>query len=213
MAKGILGKKIGMTQVFDENGTLIPVTIVDVADNVVLQQKTQEVDGYVATQVGFETKREKLSNKPELGHVKKANTAPKRFIKEIRFRDALKNELSDLEVGTQIKADLFSVGEVVDITGVSRGMGFEGSIKRHNQSRGPMAHGSRYHRGPGSMGAIKGNMKGKNLPGHMGAETVTVQNLKVVAVDLENEILLISGSVPGSKSGFVMVRSAAKEVK
>ena len=213
MAKGILGKKIGMTQVFDENGTLIPVTIVDVADNVVLQQKTQEVDGYVATQVGFESKREKLSNKPELGHVKKANTAPKRFIKEIRFRDALKNELSDLEVGTQIKADLFSVGEVVDITGVSRGMGFEGSIKRHNQSRGPMAHGSRYHRGPGSMGAIKGNMKGKNLPGHMGAETVTVQNLKVVAVDLENEILLISGSVPGSKSGFVMVRSAAKEVK
>ena len=212
MAKGILGRKIGMTQIFDENGVLIPVTVVDVADNVVLQQKTVEVDGYVATQVGFETKRNNLSNKPELGHVKKANTAPKRFIKEIRFKE-VQNELSNLEIGAQIKADIFAAGEVVDITGTSRGMGFAGSIKRHNQSRGPMTHGSRYHRGPGSMGAIKGNMKGKNLPGHMGNETVTIQNLKVVAVDTENEILLISGSVPGPKSGLVMVRSAIKDVK
>ena len=212
MAKGILGKKIGMTQVFDENGVLIPVTVVDVADNVVLQQKTVEVDGYSATQVGFETKRDKLSNKPEMGHVAKANTAPKRFIKEIRFKNA-QNELAGLEVGTVIKADIFNVGDVVDIQGTSRGMGFEGNIKRHNQTRGPMSHGSRYHRGPGSMGAIKGNMKGKNLPGHMGSETVTVQNLKVVAVDLENEVLLISGSIPGPKKGFIMVRSAIKSAK
>lgn len=212
MAKGILGKKIGMTQVFDENGVLIPVTVIDVADNVILQQKTVEIDGYVATQVGFETKREKLSNKPETGHVAKANTAPKRFIKEFRFKNA-QNELAELAVGAEIKADIFTVGDVVDIQGTSRGMGFEGNIKRHNQSRGPMSHGSRYHRGPGSMGAIKGKLKGKNLPGHMGAETVTLQNLKVVAVDLENEVLLISGSIPGPKRGYVMVKSAVKGQK
>lgn len=212
MAKGILGKKVGMTQVFDENGVLVPVTVIDVADNVVLQQKTVEVDGYAATQVGFENKREKLSNKPELGHVAKAKTAPKRFVKEIRFKTA-QNELAGLEVGTAIKADIFAAGDVVDVQGTSRGMGFEGNIKRHNQSRGPMSHGSRYHRGPGSMGAIKGKLKGKPLPGHMGAETVTIQNLKIVAVDLENEVLLISGSVPGSKRGYVMVRSAIKSAK
>ena len=153
MAKGILGRKIGMTQIFDENGVLIPVTVIDVEGNVVLQQKTVEVDGYQATQVGFESKREKLSNKPELGHVKKANTAPKRFVKEIRF-DALNNELLALEVGTEIKADLFTAGEDVDVTGTSKGKGFQGNIKRHNQSRGPMTHGSRYHRGVGSLGAV-----------------------------------------------------------
>jgi len=212
MAKGILGKKIGMTQVFDENGVLIPVTVVDVADNVILQQKTIDVDGYVATQVGFETKRDKLSNKPEQGHVAKANTAPKRFVKEIRFKGA-PSELAELAVGAVIKADIFTAGDVVDIQGTSRGMGFEGNIKRHNQTRGPMSHGSRYHRGPGSMGAIKGKLKGKNLPGHMGAETVTVQNLKVIAVDTENEVLLISGSIPGPKRGYVMVRSAIKSAK
>ncbi|CDR31442.1 50S ribosomal protein L3 [Acholeplasma oculi] len=210
MAKGILGKKIGMTQIFDENGVLVPVTVVDVEGNVVLQQKTVEVDGYVATQVGFETKREKLSNKPELGHVKKANSAPKRFVKEIRF-DALKNELTALEVGSEVKVDLFQSGEDVDVTGTSKGKGYAGAIKRHNQSRGPMTHGSMYHRAPGSMGAIKGNMKGKNLPGHMGSETVTVQNLKIVAVDVENQLLLISGSVPGPKKGYVVVKSAIKK--
>lgn len=213
MAKGILGRKLGMTQIFDENGLLIPVSVIDVADNVVLQQKTIETDGYVATQVGFETKREKLSNKPEQGHVKKANTAPKRFIKEIRFKEELNNEMLGLAVGDLIKTDLFVVGEVVDVTGTSKGKGFAGSIKRHNQSRGPMTHGSRYHRRPGSMGAVKGNIKGKNLPGHMGHEKVTIQNLEVVGVDLENQLLLISGSVPGPKKGLVIVRSAVKSGK
>ncbi|MBE0700389.1 MAG: 50S ribosomal protein L3 [Acholeplasmataceae bacterium] len=213
MAKGILGRKLGMTQIFDENGVLVPVTVVDVADNVVLQQKTVETDGYAATQVGFETKREKLSNKPEQGHVKKANTAPKRFIKEIRFKEELENELADLAVGDFVKNELFTVGEIVDITGTSKGKGFEGNIKRHNQTRGPMTHGSRYHRGPGSMGAIKGKLKGKNLPGQMGAEQVTIQNLKIVGVDVENQLLLISGSVPGPNRGLVVVRSAVKSGK
>lgn len=213
MAKGILGRKLGMTQIFDENGVLVPVSVIDVADNVVLQQKTVETDGYVATQVGFETKREKLSNKPEQGHVKKANTAPKRFVKEIRFKEELANELVDLAVGDLVKTDLFVVGETVDVTGTSKGKGFAGSIKRHNQHRGPMTHGSRYHRGSGSMGPIKGNMKGKNLPGHMGHERVTIQNLKVAGVDVENQLLLISGSVPGPKKGLVIVRSAVKSGK
>ncbi|MFA7376266.1 MAG: 50S ribosomal protein L3 [Acholeplasmataceae bacterium] len=212
MAKGILGRKLGMTQIFNENGHLIPVTVIDVAQNVVLQQKTVETDGYVATQIGFEDKREKLSNKPEQGHVAKANTAPKRFIKEIRF-DETQNELADLAVGTVVSGDIFQAGESIDITGTSKGKGFAGSIKRHNQSRGPMAHGSRYHRGPGSMGPIKGNMKGKNLPGHMGHETVTIQNLQVVAVDSERQLLLVSGSVPGPSKGFVVVKSAVKTKK
>jgi large subunit ribosomal protein L3 len=138
MAKGILGRKLGMTQIFDENSILVPVTVIDVADNVVLQQKTMETDGYVATQVGFETKRDKLSNKPEQGHVKKANTAPKRFVKEIRFKEELKNELVDLAIGDLVKNELFQVGEEIDVTGTSKGKGFAGTIKRHNQSRGPM---------------------------------------------------------------------------
>jgi large subunit ribosomal protein L3 len=212
MAKGILGRKLGMTQIFNENGHLIPVTVIDVAQNVVLQQKTVETDGYVATQIGFEDKREKLSNKPEQGHVAKANTAPKRFIKEIRFNETL-NELADLAVGAVVSGDIFKAGESIDVTGTSKGKGFEGSITRHNQSRGPMTHGSRYHRSPGSMGAIKGNMKGKNLPGHMGHEQVTVQNLTVVAFDSEREVLLVSGSVPGPSKGLVVVRSAIKSVK
>jgi large subunit ribosomal protein L3 len=213
MAKGILGRKLGMTQIFDENGVLVPVTVIDVAENVVLQQKTVETDGYVATQVGFETKREKLSNKPEQGHVKKANTAPKRFIREIRFKEELKNELVDLSVGDLVSNELFTAGEVVDVTATSKGKGFEGTIKRHNQSRGPMSHGSRYHRGVGSMGPIKGKLKGKNLPGHMGAEQVTIQNLKVAKVDVENQLLLISGSVPGPIKGLVIVKSAIKSAK
>jgi large subunit ribosomal protein L3 len=212
MAKGILGRKLGMTQIFDENGILIPVTVVDVADNVVLQQKTVETDGYVATQVGFETKRENLSNKPEQGHVKKANTAPKRFIREIRF-DEVQNELVSLTVGDLVKTDLFTVGEVVDVTGTSKGKGFSGSIARHGQSRGPMTHGSRYHRGPGSLGPIKGKLKGKNLPGHDGHEQVTIQNLKIAGVDVENQLLLISGSVPGPNKGLVIVKTAIKSTK
>ncbi len=212
MAKGILGRKLGMTQIFNEDGHLVPVTVIDVANNVVLQQKTVETDGYVATQLGFEDKREKLSNKPEQGHVAKANTAPKRFVKEIRF-DRTLNELTELAVGTVISTDIFNEGDVIDVTGTSKGKGFAGAIKRHNQSRGPMSHGSRYHRGPGSMGAIKGNMKGKNLPGHMGHETKTVQNLVVVGVDKERELLLVKGSVPGPRKGLVVVRTAIKSGK
>ena len=212
MAKGILGRKLGMTQIFDENGVLVPVTVVDVADNVVLQQKTVETDGYVATQVGFETKRDNLSNKPEQGHVKKANTAPKRFIREIRF-DEVQNELVNLTVGDLVKTDVFAVGEIVDVTGTSKGMGFQGTIVRHGQHRGPMTHGSRYHRGVGSMGAMKGKLKGKRLPGQTGHETVTIQNLKIAGVDVENQLLLISGSVPGPKKGLVIVKTAIKSAK
>jgi len=212
MAKGILGRKLGMTQIFNEDGHLVPVTVIDVANNVVLQQKTVETDGYVATQIGFEDKREKLSNKPEQGHVAKANTAPKRFVKEIRF-DRTLNELTELAVGSVVSTDIFNEGDVIDVTGTSKGKGFAGAIKRHNQSRGPMTHGSRYHRGPGSMGAIKGNMKGKNLPGHMGHETKTVQNLVVVGVDKERELLLVKGSVPGPRKGLVVVRTAIKSGK
>jgi large subunit ribosomal protein L3 len=145
--------------------------------------------------------------------VKKANTAPKRFIKEIRFKEELKNELADLAVGELVNTDLFKVGEEIDVTGTSKGKGFAGSIKRHNQSRGPMTHGSRYHRGPGSMGPIKGKLKGKNLPGHMGAEQVTIQNLTVAGVDVENQLLLVSGSVPGPRKGLVIVKTAIKSAK
>jgi large subunit ribosomal protein L3 len=181
-----------------------------VADNVVLQQKTIEVDGYVATQVGYDTKRETLANKPEMGHVAKANSAPKRFVKEIRFKEG-QNALAELEVGATISPDIFSEGEVVDVTGTSKGKGFQGNIKRHNQRMGFKSHGSRYHRGPGSMGAIKGNMKGKPLPGQMGNVRVTVQNLKIVKVDVEKQVLLISGSVPGPNRGLVMIKSAVKK--
>lgn len=210
MSKGILGRKIGMTQIFNENGHLIPVTVVDVADNVVLQQKTLEVDGYVATQVGYDTKREKLANKPEMGHVAKANSAPKRFVKEIRFKEG-QNALAELEIGATISPDIFSEGEVVDVTGTSKGKGFQGNIKRHNQRMGFKSHGSRYHRGPGSLGAIKGKLKGKPLPGQMGNVRVTVQNLKIVKVDVEKQVILISGSIPGPNKGLVMIKSAVKK--
>jgi len=209
MSKGILGRKIGMTQIFNENGHLIPVTVVDVADNVVLQQKTIEKDGYVATQVGYDTKRETLANKPEMGHVAKANSAPKRFVREIRFKEG-QNELAELEVGAVISPDIFSEGEVVDVTGTSKGKGFQGNIKRHNQRMGFKSHGSRYHRGPGSMGAVKGNLKGKPLPGQMGHERVTIQNLVIAKVDVEKQVILISGSIPGPKKGLVMIKSAVK---
>lgn len=209
MAKGILGRKLGMTQIFDDNGVLIPVTVIDVANNVVLQKKTVENDGYVATQVGFEDKKEKLANKPEVGHVAKANTTPKRFIKELRFPEGL-DEMASFEVGQEIKGNIFNDGDVVDVTGTTKGKGYAGPIKRHNQHRGPMAHGSRYHRAPGSMGPIKGNMKGKKLAGHMGVETVTLQNLTIAKVDMERELILVKGNVPGPKMGFVVIKSAIK---
>ena len=211
MAKGILGKKIGMTQVFTEAGALIPVTVIEVTPNVVLQHKTVENDGYVAVQVGFVDKRENLANKPELGHVAKANTAPKRFIREFRFSEAQGNELLSYNVGQEIKCDIFAAGEVVDVTGTSKGKGFAGTIKRYNARRLRMSHGtSACHRIVGSMGAIKGNMKGKRMPGHMGHETVTLQNLVIAAVDAERNLLLVRGNVPGPKKGLVVIKSAVK---
>ena len=205
--KGILGRKVGMTQVFTTNGLLIPVTVVEVEPNVITQIKTVEKDGYNSIQLGAFTKREKVSNKPEMGHVKKANTTPKRFLKEIKGLD-----IANYEVGQVIGVDVFEAGELVDVTGTSKGKGFQGTIKRHNFSRGPMSHGSHYHRAVGSRGPMRPMrvLKGKKLPGHMGNETVTIQNLEIIAVDTENNCLLISGNIPGPKKGYVIVRTAIK---
>jgi large subunit ribosomal protein L3 len=206
--KGILGKKLGMTQVFTPEGLVFPVTVIQAGPCVVLQKKDAENDGYESIQIGFDDKKVQRTIKPELGHAKKAGATPKRYVKEIRGV-----ELADYEVGQELKADIFAEGEFVDVTGTSKGKGFQGNIKRHNQSRGPMAHGSRYHRGPGSMGSIQANRvpKGKNLPGHMGHETVTLQNLQVVRVDTDRNILLIKGSIPGPKNSYVSVKSAIKK--
>jgi len=206
--KGILGKKIGMTQLFTEDGNVIPVTVIQAGPCVVLQKKDLENDGYEAIQLGFEDKKEKRANKPETGHAKKAGTAPKRYIREIRGVN-----LADYEVGQEIKADIFSEGEYVDVTGTSKGKGFQGVIKRHGQSRGPMSHGSKYHRGPGSMGSIAANrvFKGKNLPGHMGHETVTLQNLQVVKVDAERNMIVVKGTIPGPRNSYVNIRSSVKK--
>ena len=207
MAKGILGTKIGMTQIFNDEGKLVPVTVVSCEPNVVLQKKTIENDGYEALQLGFKDKRVKLANKPELGHLAKSNSNPKRYLREV-----IGKELYNFEVGQEIRVNIFEDGEIVDVTGTSKGKGFQGSIKRHNQSRGPMSHGSHYHRAPGSMGSVDPNhvRKGKLLPGHMGHETVTIQNLEIVKVDLERNILLIKGSVPGPKKGLVFVKRGVK---
>ncbi|WP_025028106.1 50S ribosomal protein L3 [Caldalkalibacillus mannanilyticus] len=207
MTKGILGKKLGMTQVFGENGIVVPVTVVEVGSNVVLQKKTVETDGYEAIQIGYADKKVQRTNKPEQGHAKKANTAPKRYVKEVRGV-----ELNGYEVGQEVKADLFAAGEFVDVTGTTKGKGFAGSIKRHGQSRGPMSHGSRYHRRPGSMGAVDAArvFKGKPLPGRMGGEQVTIQRLEVVKVDTDRNLLLIKGAIPGAKNSFVSVKSSVK---
>ncbi|CAC98007.1 50S ribosomal protein L3 [Listeria innocua] len=207
MTKGILGRKVGMTQVFTENGELIPVTVIEAAQNVVLQKKTVETDGYEAVQIGFEDKRAKLSNKPEQGHVAKADTTPKRFIRE--FRDV---NLDEYEIGAEVKVDVFAEGDIIDATGVSKGKGFQGVIKRHGQSRGPMAHGSRYHRRPGSMGPVAPNrvFKNKLLPGRMGGEQITIQNLEIVKVDVEKNVLLVKGNVPGAKKALVQIKTATK---
>lgn len=208
MTKGILGKKVGMTQIFDETGLLVPVTVLEVQPNVVLQVKTDQTDGYNSVQIGVDDKRAILSNQAEQGHVKKANTAPKRFVKEIR--DA---ELGEVEVGSELTVELFEAGELVDVTGVSKGKGFQGNIKRHNQSRGPETHGSRYHRGVGAMSAAAtpGRVrKGKKLPGQMGGQQVTIQNLEIARVDVERNVLLVKGNVPGAKKSFVEIKSAVK---
>ena len=205
--KGILGRKIGMTQVFTESGKLIPVTVVEVEKNVVTQIKTKENDGYEAIQLGFGNTREKLATKASAGHTAKAQTTPKRFFREIKGVD-----VNSYTLGQEISADIFEPGEVVDVTGTTKGKGFQGVIKRHGQSRGPMGHGSHYHRRPGSMGTMRPMrvFKGKKLAGHMGTLTVTVQNLEVVAVDTENNVILISGNIPGPKKGLVLIKSAVK---
>jgi len=208
--KGILGRKIGMTQVFTTDGQLVPVTVIQVEKNVVMQKKTVETDGYNAVQLGFEDKPERLATQPAKGHAAKANTAPKRYIREIRDFEL------EVEVGAEIKpVDVFVEGDIVDVSGTSKGKGFQGSVKRHNQSKGPMTHGSRYHRGPGSMGAITANrvFKGKKLPGQMGAKTVTVQNLEIVKLDVENNVILVRGNVPGSKRSIVVIKANAKNNK
>ena len=204
--KGILGKKVGMTQIFTTDGKLIPVTAIYCEPNVVLQVKTVEKDGYNSIQLGAFSKKGKSSNKPELGHTKKAKAEPKRFLKEIRGLDG------NYEVGSVISVDTFEAGEIVDVTGTSKGKGFAGVIKRHNQARGPMSHGSDYHRRVGSMGPMRPMrvLKGKKLPGHMGNEQVTIQNLEIISVDMENNYILVSGNVPGAKGSYVLVKSSIK---
>ena len=205
--KGILGIKRGMTQVFGANGKLVPVTVVEVEPNVISQIKTKENDGYDAIQLAAVSKKETRSNKPEIGHLKKANATPKRFLRELRGVD-----VSAYSLGQEIKADIFEVGEVVDVTGTSKGKGTQGVIKRWNQSRGPMSHGSQYHRGVGSLGTLRPMrvLPGKKMAGRMGGEQVTVQNLEIVAIDLENNVILIKGNVPGPKKSLVFVKSAIK---
>ncbi len=205
MAKGILGKKIGMTQIFTADGILVPVTVVEVTPNVVLQKKTVETDGYTSVQLGFADK--KNVTKPEEGHAKKANTNPKRFIKEIAGEEMLA-----FEVGQEVKANIFVEGEIVDVTGTSKGKGYQGVVKRYGHTIGPKSHGSGYHRGTGSMGDINAARvkKGKKMAGRMGGEQVTIQNLEIVKIDLEKNVVLIKGNVPGAKNSFVEISNAVK---
>ncbi len=205
--KGILGRKIGMTEKFTTDGKVIPVTVISVEPNVITQIKTVDTDGYNAVQLGVVDKKEKHATKQEIGHAKKAGVAPKRFLKEIRVEDT-----TTYELGSTIKADTFEAGEKVDVTGTSKGKGFAGVIKRHNQSRGPETHGSRYHRRPGSMGTMRPMrvLKGKKLAGHMGSETVTIQNLEIIEVNANDNYILVSGNVPGAKNSLVLIKSAVK---
>ena len=208
--KGILGKKIGMTQIFTEVGTVVPVTVVEAGPVVVTQIKTVEKDGYNAVQVGFGDVKEKSLNKPQKGHLAAANTL-KKHLKEFRV-----DSVEGYTVGQEIKADLFAAGEMIDVTGISKGKGFQGPIKRHGQSRGPESHGSRYHRRPGSMGACSfpGRVfKNKKLAGHMGSVKVTVQNLEVVRIDAEKNLILVKGAIPGAKGSVVTIKEAVKAAK
>jgi len=211
MKKAILAKKLGMTQIFTENGTVIPVTVLEAGPCKVVQRKTVEKDGYSALQVGFGDIRPGLVNKPKKGHIAAnlgANAAPFRTLRELKLDDC-----DAYEVGSEIKADMFSAGDQVDISGTSKGKGFQGAIKRHNQTRGPMTHGSKYHRGLGSMGSgtTPGRVrKGKKAPGHMGAEAVTVQNLEVVRTDADKNLILVKGAVPGIKGALVVIKSTVK---
>ena len=208
--KGILGKKLGMTQIFTEEGIVVPVTVVEAGPNVVTQVKTVEKDGYNAIQVGFEDAKEKSLNKPQKGHLAAANVL-KKHLKEFRV-----DAVEEFTVGQEIKADLFAAGEKIDVTGTSKGKGFQGPIKRHGQSRGPESHGSRYHRRPGPMGACSfpGRVfKNKKLAGHMGSVKVTVQNLEVVRVDADKNLILVKGAIPGPKGSMVTIKEAVKSSK
>lgn len=224
MKKAILATKIGMTQIFDENGVMIPVTVLEAGPCVVTQLKTMENDGYEAVQVGFQEKKEKVVNKdkggsknvahrhgatkPEMGHFKKAGVDPKKYVKEFRFENC-----SEYEIGSEIKADIFAVGDKVDVTAISKGKGFQGAIKRLGQHRGPMKHGSKFHRHQGSNGATSSPsrvFKGKGMPGHMGSVQVTVKNLEVVRADAEKNLLLIKGAVPGPKKGLITIKETTK---
>ena len=211
MKKALVGKKVGMTQIFDEAGKVIPVTVIEAGPCVVAQVKTVETDGYDAVQLGFGEVKETKLNKPEKGHFAKAKVANKKHLREFRL-----DSLEGMTVGTELKADVFAAGDHVDIQGTTKGKGFQGVIKRHGQSRGPMGHGSMYHRRPGSMGSTStpGRVfKGKKLPGHMGVQTVTIQNLDVVRVDLDKNVLLIKGSVPGAKGALLKIRPSVKVAK
>ena len=206
--KTIIGKKIGMTQIFDETGKVIPVTVIEAGPCVVAQVKTVETDGYNAIQLGFGDVKESKLNKPERGHFAKANLGLKKHLREFRVED-----FEDVTVGTEIKADSFEAGDKIDVQGTTKGKGFQGVIKRHGQSRGPMGHGSMYHRRPGSMGSTStpGRVfKGKKLPGHMGRVTVTIQNLDIVRVDMDKNVILIKGSVPGAKGAVLKLRKSVK---
>ncbi|MBR2916606.1 MAG: 50S ribosomal protein L3 [Clostridia bacterium] len=208
MKKAILGKKLGMTQIFAEDGTLVPVTVIEAGPCSVIQKKTVEIDGYSAVQVGFVDKKEKKANKPEKGHFAKAGVSVKRYVKEFKLDGA-----ADMNVGDEIKVDTFESGEMIDVTGTSKGHGYAGTIKRWGTHRGPMTHGSHYHRGPGSLGACSSPsrvFKGKKLPGHYGVDTVTIQNLDLVKVDTERNLLLVKGSVPGPKGGLLIIKNAVK---
>ena len=211
MKKAILATKVGMTQIFNEDGLLIPVTVLQAGPCVVTQVKTEDNDGYAAVQVGFGEIREKLVNKPEKGHFEKAGVDVKRFLKEFRFDNA-----AEYQVGQEIKADIFAAGDHIDATAISKGKGFQGAIKRHGQSRGPMAHGSKYHRHAGSNGAASDPskvFKGKKMPGQMGNVQVTVQNLEIVRVDTENNLLLVKGAVPGPKKSLVTIKESVKSLE
>ncbi len=206
--KAILGKKVGMTQVFAEDGKVVPVTVVAAGPCTVVRKKTVETDGYEAVQIGFGEAKEKKMNKPDLGQFKKINAAAKKYLKEFRLEGA-----SELEVGSEYKVDVFETGEKIDVSGTSKGKGFLGVIARWGQHRGPMSHGSRYHRRPGSMGACASPgkvMKGKRLPGRGGFESVTVQNLEVVKVDADKNLILIKGAIPGPSGGLVTIKKSVK---
>ncbi len=207
MKKAILGKKIGMTQLFDQEGNVVPVTVIQAGPCPVIQKKAVATDGYNAIQVGFQAQKEQRLNKPERGHFKRANVAPTRYLMELRL-----DNIDEYQVGQEVRVDIFEAGEHIDVTGISKGKGTAGSIKRHNQRRGPMSHGSHYHRGPGSLGAVDPAkvFKGRALPGRMGDERITVQNLEIFQVDPERNLLLVKGTMPGIRGSLLRIKESVK---